>query len=363
MNPYTTTKVLHHTGALNDIRMGRMPIPIQIQLIISDLCNQNCRMCCYRMDGYTDMFAVTDKNGIINRNPKRLMPFKKLTSLVCEFADIGVKAIQLTGGGEPTVHPQCAEILHLCNCLGMETAMVTNGQKLNEEICNALMDATWVRISIDAGTPETYQVSRETTADAFGTTIKNVEALVRLRNDNAASLIIGIGFVVNKDNWQEIIKGVKLARSLGVDNIRIGAAFTLHNLDYFEGFRAKAAAMAEEAVKLSTESFTVVNNFPNRISDLHLLHPDYRRCCQQYLVPFVGADFHVYRCCVTSYTKPGFIGSIGDATFSDVWFSQEHVDDMQTFNAAQCPRCQFNDRNRESNQIIERMSVNHVNFP
>ena len=48
-NPYSSLKMAWHYA-----REGGLPkAPKQVQMILSDLCNQNCRFCAYRMDGYT----------------------------------------------------------------------------------------------------------------------------------------------------------------------------------------------------------------------------------------------------------------------------------------------------------------------
>ena len=50
---YSPYKAIHHLDKLAQMKKGEQPVPAQVQLIISDLCNHNCSFCAYRMEGYT----------------------------------------------------------------------------------------------------------------------------------------------------------------------------------------------------------------------------------------------------------------------------------------------------------------------
>ena len=77
-NVYSPFKAVHHLDRIHEFRQGRQPVPLQVQLIIADLCNHNCAFCAYRMEGDT-----TNKNfgewdavkGMINNNPRKISIF------------------------------------------------------------------------------------------------------------------------------------------------------------------------------------------------------------------------------------------------------------------------------------------------
>ena len=112
-SPYSPLKVLHHRDRIDKIKSGVQIVPTQVQLIISDLCNQDCSFCAYRMSGYTSnqLFAGDSelaKNG--TNNPKRMIETSKVFEILDDCQEMGVGAIQVTGGGEPTVHPDHIDI-------------------------------------------------------------------------------------------------------------------------------------------------------------------------------------------------------------------------------------------------------------
>ena len=60
MTAYSSGKVFHHRDKIDQLKAGEQTVPLQVHLIISDLCNQDCSFCAYRMSGYTtnELFKV-----------------------------------------------------------------------------------------------------------------------------------------------------------------------------------------------------------------------------------------------------------------------------------------------------------------
>jgi MoaA/NifB/PqqE/SkfB family radical SAM enzyme len=363
-SPYASNKALCHLPVIQALRRNQQPPPTHLQLILSDLCNQDCAFCAYRMTGYASnqLFAVIDtRSGKVNNNPNRMIPTAKALEILADCRDVGVKAVQFTGGGEPTVHPDHCDLIQQCLDFGLDVALVTNGVKLGARLASILLRGTWVRISIDAAHADTYGAIRRVSPQAYGRVLSNVQRLVELRDTARSSLVIGIGFVVTRDNWAEVIAAGRIARDLGVDSFRISAVFQPDNEEYFSGFRAAAADLCLEAESLSTERFQVVNMFRDRLADLQQGPPDYVRCAYQHFTTYIGADLNVYRCCNTAYNERGLIGSIVDRPFRELWESEAKRRDFEAFDARGCERCQFNAKNREMNALIDFSAV-HPNF-
>jgi len=361
VNPYASNKAILHMDRLLAIRSGDQPAPVHLHFIISDLCNQDCPWCAYRMENYTEKFAVVEADGTRNHNPNRMIPFEKAVEILEDFKALGGKAVQFTGGGEPTAHPRCGEIMGVAQALGLETSLVTNAVKLNTAL-DQVLRSLWTRISIDAGNQETYVHSRRVPAGHWDRMLANVTELVRRRNAANAPLTIGVGFVVHKDNWREVVDCASLARSLGVDNLRISALFQPDDAAYFHDFHAEAVNLCKRAETLSGDGFQVINNFGTRLADLEQQSPEYSRCGYQNFTTYIGADLNLYRCCVLSYTDRGTVGSLKNQRFADLWRSDKKRGDFAHFDARGCPRCQFNDKNRDINRIIDELPVMHGNF-
>jgi hypothetical protein len=224
--------------------------------------------------------------------------------------------------------------------------------------------SSWVRVSIDSGYPETYQRTRNLPNErGWFQTWDNVDHLVSVRDAAESDLVIGLGFVVNVDNWREIIPFVQRAQRSGVDNVRLSAVFSHEGAAYYSKFGEQAAALAREAkADFTTERFTVVDNFANRSADLEQGRPDYRRCAYQHFTTYIGADLNLYRCCVLAYNEQGKIVSLANQTLEQAWMGEKKHADFRQFDARSCERCMFNDRNRQMNSMIDGAPTIHENF-
>lgn len=355
MNPYALGKIFEHVDRLRILKKGGQPAPVHLHLVLSDACNHNCNFCAYRQEGYTTSQLF---------DPGRFIPTEKVIEILEDAARMGMRAVQFTGGGEPTMHKDCALIIRIAQALGLETSLVTNGALMNKAVRTVLMQSHWVRISLDAGTKETYAHIRGLKNEqAFDDVLDNVRHLVGLRDAIAGSpLYIGIGFVVTHDNWREIPQAVELARSIGVDSIRFSAVFTIEGDRYFAEFGDEAARLCSEAQKHSTSRFPVIDNFTERRNDLKVGHPDFGRCHYQHFTTYIGADLNVYACCCIAYNNMGLIGSLKEQRFADFWYSRQKQEFMDNFDARRCPRCQFISRNREMAAVIENLPELHWNF-
>lgn len=361
--PYSALKVIHHPDRLAALRDGGQPAPVQVQLVISDLCNQSCGFCAYRWEGYTsnELFKVLRPDGTANHNPNRMIPYEKVVEILDDCAAMGVKAVQITGGGEPTAHPRHADIFRAVLERGLDLALVTNGVLLRDETIEILTRAKWVRVSIDAGSAEAYARTRRVDRWQFPRVVTKLFQLCARRNAGDSDLVVGVGFVVTKDNWREVVDATKLAKDLDADNIRLSAVFQPDDERYFDGFYDEAAALCREAEKLTDPGFRVFNNFGDRLGDLRQHAPDYERCGYQHFSTYIGGDQSVYRCCVQAYNPRGLIGSLKGQRFRDLWESQAKRDDFAAFDARGCERCMFNGKNRAIAYAAAKEPA-HVNF-
>ena len=99
MNAYDFGKAAWHLDRLQQLKHDQRVEPVHVQLIISDLCNQNCHFCAYRMDGgfSTQNFGEDTGKGF-TMNPNRMIPKEKAFEILDDAHSIGVKAVQFTGG-------------------------------------------------------------------------------------------------------------------------------------------------------------------------------------------------------------------------------------------------------------------------
>ncbi len=362
-DPYSPYKIVHHADRLADLRNGKHPVPLQIQLIISDLCNQSCNFCAYRLEGYTSNqhFGTVDPvTEVVNNNPNRMIPYEKCLEVMDDCVEMGIPAIQITGGGEPTVHPKATEIFSAVIERGLDLAVVTNGALVPDKMLEPLSKAQWIRVSVDAARESTYARTRNVRPAVFHRVWENIRRIAGVKSKNT---ILGIGFVVTRDNYEEILQCAELARHSGADNIRISAVFSQDDFEYHKGHFDAAAKMAKQAVADfdAPPGFRVFNLFDDRINDLKQQRPDYSFCSYMHLNVYIGGDLKVYRCCNLAYNDRGKYGDIADKRFKDFWGTPDQKKAFDTFDARGCDRCMFNNKNRFINYITSPDAM-HINY-
>ncbi len=357
MGEYSSDKALLHADRIAALQAGEQPYPVYVHLVLSDFCNQSCRFCAYRSPGYSSnqLFHVLEADGV-NNNPRRMIPWPKLRELVDDFCTMDVRAVLLTGGGEPTLHPQFDQVCELLTSRGVPFALNTNGVLLKPSRDELLSRAAWLRVSVDAGTAETYASLRGVPAAEFGIVAKNVARFAAAPSRGT----LGCGFVVTRDNYRELFAACQNFKAWGADNVRIAAMHQNEGAAYFADFRDEVIEQIEQAKTLADDRFKVFDTFVARHSDL-AGSPDYSFCGHMNLVTYIGGDQNVYSCCVLAYNERGLIGSIHDQSFKTLWDSQAKRDKFSNFDARGCTWCMFNEKNRTINAVLRPRSV-HDNF-
>lgn len=330
---YATIKVLRFPERIAAIRRGRQTPPVHVQIILSDLCNQGCHFCAYRDPGYTSSVLFHDHG---NYNPNRKLPTEKALEILYDCAEMGVEAVQFTGGGEPTVHPDFQKIVNSASMHGLKWALVTNGVRLDRF---DVSQAAWIRVSLDAANAQTYAAIRNCDRSHFD---RACDAIRRNR--------CGVGFVVTPENWTEVYDAALLAKGLGASNIRIGAQFSADGIGPYRDFTHRAAALCQEAEGLAGDGFEVTNRFLEKLSELEAGRPNFHRCGYQQFTTYIGADQNLYRCCVYAYNPHGLIGSVQGRRFKDAW--REAYRSLAGFDAGTCERCQFTAINRTLEYVL-----------
>jgi len=328
---YSPLKIFHQRDAIDSLRSGKHCAPVHVQCIITNICDSWCRFCSYRQPGYSSNETF---------NPKDEIPYETLQEIVADCAQMGVKAIEVTGGGEPTCHPHFIDFCRLVLDAGIDLGLVTNGGRWSPEHTATLTAAKWIRYSVDAGCRNTYAMIRSVRPERYDKVRETIRNQCAAPNRDRHQLI-GVGFVVTADNWSEVLTAAENAKADGADNFRISAVFQNEGARYFDGFGMEAAKLCHEAERLADDKFTVFNLFGDRVSDLREGQPDFRTCWFSRLCTYIGADLNVYRCCVVSFNRIGLLGSLADQSFREFWFSPSTENKLKSFDAHSCPRCMF----------------------
>lgn len=133
----TGDKILFHKQAISDLRNKRNH-PIVLHIMPTEVCNLRCVFCSVAQRG---------ANGKLLSDLK----MSQIKKVVGNFKKMGLKAVILSGGGEPTMYPYINELLEFLHKEKLEVGMISNGAMLTKKVKPRNLNyLTWLRISINS---------------------------------------------------------------------------------------------------------------------------------------------------------------------------------------------------------------------
>ncbi len=353
---YSNLKILYHTDRIEKLKKGERCAPIYVRLKPTNRCNQHCYYCFYDNEKSKDNNVYSER--YVDRRQE--IPWEKMQELIKDFADMGVKAVTFSGGGDPLCYPHIVATVQMLRENGIDFALITNGQALSEDRAEAFKDAKWVRISIESTNQETYKKIRG--VSTYESVIANVKRFSEIKNKDCA---LGVNCVVNKYNYQEIYELCRIAKKAGVENIKFspvndGLDIVANN----QSIRQSVTTQIQNAKKdFQDDSFSIIDKYTTDIKLREDYKKEYSYCWVRELFTIVAADQNVYNCIDKAYIESGKIGSIAEQSFKQMWFSEETTKKLKNYNIAkECDfRCIYDDRNKILNDVLT-LDCNHVNF-
>lgn len=130
------------------------------------------------------------------------------------------RAVDYTGGGEPTTNPLLPDMVRAAKEAGLEVGFSTNATLLDRDLAETLvsLEQDWISFSVDGATPETYESIRQ--GAQFQTVVENIQNLHQIKtNRGKKTPKMMMVFVMMRQNYHELPLYVELAQELGVEQI------------------------------------------------------------------------------------------------------------------------------------------------
>ena len=183
------------------------------------ICNYNCVMCLW-----SDKNNYTYRNlNIENRNLMSLDDWRKTLGDVWNF---GARTIVFSGGGEILLNQDIFKLIEFAHKVGFKTQLYTNGfnlRNLSNYEWEQILGMERIRFSIHAPNEKLYsQITNiPSNIGALGKVIENLHELLEKRRAAGSKTSIGIGFVIQPLNFDQIINMVYFSMQQNVDFLNI----------------------------------------------------------------------------------------------------------------------------------------------
>lgn len=155
--------------------------------------------------------------------------FKKLLDDAQEFPDL--KTIHFGGFGEALLHPDILEMLALCKKAGYKTEMITNGSLLTPQVIERLieLELEWLFVSLDGPDEKSFEQIRPGAAGFIQVTdaVRMLQAMKKEKRKLRP--LLGVEFVMMKENYHQIPAIRQLANSLRVNKLLLTNLLPYHS--------------------------------------------------------------------------------------------------------------------------------------
>jgi len=347
-------KLNYHVDRVNDWLTGQKTVyPIYVEVAPAGACNHRCSFCAVDYIGYKVVFLETEL----------------LKQRMEEMGRLGVRSVMFAGEGEPLLHKDLPEVIRHTKQSGVDVAITTNAVPMTSKWSEAAQESTtWIKTSINAGTPKTYAQVHQTKEDDFNRVISNLESAANIRSRQNGTCSLGSQMVLLPENEHEAVTLAKTMKDAGMDYLVI-KPYSQHKKSItrqYEGIDySKSLHLREELDAVSDDSFSVVFR-ENTISKLLDNGHYYEKC---YSTPnfwgYIMADGAVYGCSAYLLDDRFCYGNIHDNSFQEIWEGEKRKANLKFVeNELDISECRQNCRMDEVNRYLWDIKhpPAHVNF-
>jgi len=312
MSPIYEEQYLPAKDALPDkaTLFSRSDIDINtIYYEISGICNAKCTYC-------------PTGSGVTKGRPARFIPPEEFSRGLDRLYELGLLNNDVFFGlfnwGDPLLHPQLDEILHILKEADQSFALSTNGSSIPKNLNSSLLDnLSYIRLSLPGFSQKSYDKIHRLD---FEKVLQNIGILNELVPPNTLEVLL----YAYKFNIEEISRASEYFNDKNIQ-FRVGMP---HLMDY------------EDAVGYLTETIDPVKKqgieddlFTDHIKSLLMYKEDKKSCpyLQNQLV--IDEYNNVLTCCVLSKNSEYYtVGSLFELTKDEIF-------DVKTRGQPICSRC------------------------
>jgi radical SAM protein with 4Fe4S-binding SPASM domain len=209
--------------------------------------------------------------------------------------------------------------------------------------------ATFVRVSLDAGTTQTHQMLHGTAMPEYTRILGNMK---KLREAAGPRLTIGASFCVFDVNRGEIGRAAERVKAAGGNYLEVRPVFPTEwrgggfgnplTGEYVGEARANLQAAKDQH---DGDGFRVIGMI-QRFDQVFDKAKRYDACRIGPLTTVINADGYIYHCCIQRGMPAFRAGSVLDKPFKEVWWNAQHQQMVADIDISKCPPCRYDGYNQ-----------------
>jgi radical SAM protein with 4Fe4S-binding SPASM domain len=272
-----------------------------------------------------------------------------------DLKEMDCRAIQFSGGGEPTVHPEFGAMLVMAKIHEFRTLVVTNGGMLDRWIGQLGDCADHVRISLDASNEEEHRKMHGSKEKEFEHVCENVRWLVK---EKVGEKWPEVGLTYNVADCNSSVESFhrffELAVALGVNFVQV------------RPLSEQTRALLTQPWPMLAEKARLLSNWLDRRGirvEIHgyrdkdvFFQREFDRCYAALSLAVISANGDVSACCDR---RDLTFGNVNEKPFREIWLSAEHRQLAKGIVPTLCQRCVLCGYNRS----VEKFVVGNESVP
>lgn len=135
INVFTSTgmKMINHPNIVQKFKETGLATPISLQLAPTSRCQLNCVFC-----------------SNVNREKHEDLDIQIVKDLLLKLRNCGLKTVEWSGGGDPTMWEPIVEAINFAHNIGLEQGFITNGITVRKVLGRSIDHLKWLRISLNS---------------------------------------------------------------------------------------------------------------------------------------------------------------------------------------------------------------------
>lgn len=345
-------KLMYHVDRVNRWMKGEVIYPIYLEVSPIGACNHRCTFCGLDFMKYKvrkiscDVFC-------------RHLP---------EMANIGIKSIMYAGEGEPFLHKEMASIIRLTKENSIDVAVTSNGVMFIPRVAEQVLPhCSWIKFSVNAGTPDTYAKIHRTAPEDFQKVIANLKAAAELRRASGSVCTLGAQILLLPEVAGEIEELVKRVKDIGMDYLVV-KPYSQHPQSITDKYKnivySKFLSRLKTLDRYNDNNFSVIVRF-NTMQDWDNSERRYKKCLGLPFWSYIDAGGNVWGCSMYLNDERFRYGNINDRSFREIWTGKERRASLEFVdNELLASACRVNCRMNYINQYLWDLKYPgaHINF-
>jgi MoaA/NifB/PqqE/SkfB family radical SAM enzyme len=256
----------------------------------------------------------------------------RLIETIDDLAALGTRAVIFIGGGEPMSFPGFSELVRRVHGHGMAVGITTNGTLLSRHLDAVAECADWTRVSVDAGTAESFGFFRPSRGNRLplAHVVREMKLLAKVKRG-----ALGYSFLLLKrdgrSNIGDMAAATRLAREIGCDYIEFKPSMDPdHSLTLWTPRELETVReLITECSLMATDSFRVltpVTMFHAFARPDDLAQPKDYSWCPATQLRTVITPSGCYACPYHRGRSEFQYGSVATRSFRELWSSPERTE-------------------------------------